>query len=368
MNNTHFDAIIVGSGFGGSVTAYRLAEAGLRVCVLERGKQYPPNSFPRAPHRMKMNFWDPSEGLYGMYNIWSFSGLGAVVCSGLGGGSLIYANVMIRKDEKWFVKEDLKGGGFEYWPVTRADLDPHYDRVEKMLGAQYYPVDHAPYNETPKTREFRAAAKRRGMDWRPLKLAVTFANEGEDPVPGEPIYDRPNLHGRTRETCRLVGECDLGCNFGSKNTLDYNYPSEAKLRYGAEIRTLCEVLRFEHRSGEGYAVYYRQHEPDPEREGQKTDTDHLPEHRITADRLILAAGTLGSTFLMLKNRKEFPGLSSRLGRSEEHTSELQSRQYLVCRLLLEKKKKQFKRKPDQRSHESRSAALCRPRNGDGGAA
>jgi cholesterol oxidase len=134
MNNTHFDAVIVGSGFGGSVTAYRLAEAGLRVCVLERGKAYPPNSFPRAPHRMKMNFWDPSEGLYGMYNIWSFSGLGAVVCSGLGGGSLIYANVMIRKDEKWFVKEDLKGGGFEYWPITRADLDPHYDRVEKMLA------------------------------------------------------------------------------------------------------------------------------------------------------------------------------------------------------------------------------------------
>jgi cholesterol oxidase len=309
----HFDAVIIGSGFGGSVTAYRLAEAGLRVCVLERGKPYPPNSFPRAPHRMKMNFWDPSEGLYGMYNIWSFSGLGAVVCSGLGGGSLIYANVMIRKDEKWFVKEDLEGGGFEYWPVTRADLDPHYDRVEKMLGAQYYPVDHKPYNETRKTQEFRAAAKRLGLDWKPLKLAVTFANKGEDPVPGEPIYDRPNLHGRTRETCRLVGECDIGCNFGSKNTLDYSYLSEAKLRYGAEIRTLCEVQRFEHRSGEGYAVYYRQHDPDPEREGQKTDTDRLPEHRITTDRLVLAAGTLGTTFLMLKNSKAFPGLSSRLG-------------------------------------------------------
>jgi cholesterol oxidase len=311
--DTHFDAIVVGSGFGGSVTAYRLAEAGLRVCVLERGKPYPPNSFPRAPHRMKMNFWDPSEGLYGMYNIWSFSGLGAVVCSGLGGGSLIYANVMIRKDEKWFVKEDLEGGGFEYWPVTRADLDPHYDHVEEMLGAQQYPLDHKPYNETRKTQEYKAAAKRLGLDWKLLKLAVTFANKGEDPVPGEPIYDRPNLHGRTRETCRLVGECDIGCNFGSKNTLDYNYLSEAKLRYGAEIRTLCEVQRFEYRSGEGYVVYYRQHEPDPEREGQKTDTDRLPEHRITADRLVLAAGTLGTTFLMLKNRKEFPGLSSRLG-------------------------------------------------------
>jgi cholesterol oxidase len=108
-SDTHVHAVVISSGFGGSVTAYRLAEAGLRVCVLERGKAYP-----------------PGEGLHGMYNIWSFSELGAVVCSGLGGGSLIYANDLIRKDPKWFVKENLNGGGFEYWPVTRADLDPHY--------------------------------------------------------------------------------------------------------------------------------------------------------------------------------------------------------------------------------------------------
>ena len=312
-SETHFDAIVVGSGFGGSVSAYRLAEAGLRVCVLERGKAYPPGEFPRAPHRMKNNFWDPSEGLHGMYNIWSFSGLGAVVCSGLGGGSLIYANVMIRKDERWFVREDLKDGGFEYWPVTRADLEPHYDRVEKMLGARPYPVGHKPYNETRKTREFIDAAERRGLRWELPKLAITFGNEGEDPVPGEPIKDRPNLHGRTRRTCHLVGECDIGCNFGSKNTLDYNYLSEAKLRYGAEIRTLSEVQRFEHHDRDGYVVYYREHKPDLEREGQKTDTSRLPEKRITADRLILAAGTLGSTFLMLKNQRAFPGLSARLG-------------------------------------------------------
>jgi len=312
-SDTHFDAIVIGSGFGGSVTAFRLAEAGLRVCVLERGKPYPPGEFPRSPHRMKNNFWDPSEGLYGMFNIWSFSGLGAVVCSGLGGGSLIYANVMIRKDERWFVKENLKAGGLEYWPVTRKDLDPHYDRVEKMLGAQQYPFDREPYDETRKTQEFKGAAERLGLDWALPKIAVTFGNEGEDPVPGEPIKEaHPNLHGRTRQTCRLVGECDIGCNFGSKNTLDYNYLSEAK-RLGAEIRTLCEVQRFEPRDGAGYAVHYVKHEPDPEREGQKTDTSRLDEHTIIADRLILAAGTLGSTFLLLKNRRAFPGLSARLG-------------------------------------------------------
>jgi cholesterol oxidase len=142
MKQEHFDAVIVGSGFGGAVTAYRLAEAGMKVCLLERGKVYPPGSFPRSPHKMKDNFWDPSEGLYGLFNIWSFKGLEAVISSGLGGGSLIYANVLIRKDEKWFVKEDLHKGGYEYWPVTRDDLEPHYDQVEKMLNAQRYPFEY----------------------------------------------------------------------------------------------------------------------------------------------------------------------------------------------------------------------------------
>ena len=151
----HFDAVIVGSGFGGSVMAYRLAEAGLRVCLLERGKAYPPFSFPRAPFKLRNNFWDPSEGLYGMYNVWSFKGSGALVSSGLGGGSLIYANIIIRKDEKWFIKEDLQHGGYEYWPVTRADLDPHYDRVDEMMNVQKYPLHIKPYDGTRKTLERR---------------------------------------------------------------------------------------------------------------------------------------------------------------------------------------------------------------------
>lgn len=311
MSDTHFDAVIVGSGFGGSVTAYRLAEAGLSVCVLERGKAYPPDSFPRAPHRMQKNFWDPSEGLHGMFNIWSFDKLGAVVCSGLGGGSLIYANVLIRKDEKWFVREDLQNGGYEHWPVTRADLEPHYDRAEKMLGAQRFPFDKEPYNRVPKTREFKEAAERLGLDWQLPNLAITFGNEGKDPVPGEPIEEAyPNLHDRTRYTCRMVGECDIGCNFGSKNSLDYNYLSAAK-QLGAEILTRSEVKEFEPREGGGYAIRYVRHEPD--REGRETDTSRLPRQTLTAKRLILSAGTMGSTFLLLKNRDHFPRLSNRLG-------------------------------------------------------
>src|SRR4051794_24417825 len=308
----HFDAVVVGSGFGGSVTAFRLTEGGQRVLVLERGKAYPPGSFPRSPLELKHSLWDPSEGLHGMFDLWSFAGLEALVASGLGGGSLIYANVMIRKDERWFVKEDLDGGGYEDWPVTRADLDPHYDRAEAMLGAVPYPYEQPPYDATSKTRAFEEAAKGLGYDWFLPKLAVTFAPEpGAAPVPGEPIREaEPNIHGRTRQTCRLVGECDVGCNYGAKNTLDYNYLTQA-WRAGAEIRTRCEVRAFEPREGGGYAVHYVEH--DPESEGHPTDTRSLPLRTVTADRLILSAGTLGSTYLLLSNRAAFPALSSRLG-------------------------------------------------------
>ncbi|CAB1062314.1 Glucose-methanol-choline (GMC) oxidoreductase:NAD binding site [Olavius sp. associated proteobacterium Delta 1] len=311
MTETHFDAIVVGSGFGGSVSAYRLAEAGLRVCLLERGKAYPPGAFARSPLEMKQNFWDPSKGLHGMFNIWSFRGLDAVVSSGLGGGSLIYANVLIRKDGKWFVREDLRRGGYEYWPITREDLEPHYDQVEQMLNAQRYPFEHSPYNNTHKTRAFKAAADQLRLDWQLPKLAVTFANNGQNPVPGEPIEEAyPNLHGKARQTCRLCGECDIGCNHGSKNTLDYNYLTEAQ-RLGAELRTGCEVKGLQPLPGGGYAISYIEHHP--EAGGKKTDKSRPAQVRITADRLVLAAGSLGSTYLLLRNRAYFPGLSRQLG-------------------------------------------------------
>lgn len=310
----HYDAVIVGSGFGGSVMAYRLAEAGLRVCLLERGHPYPPGAFPRSPYRMKSNFWDPSAGLYGLFNIWSFAGIDAIVSSGLGGGSLIYSNVLIRKDERWFVREDLQRGGYEYWPVTRADLDPHYDRAERMLNAQRYPFDRAPYDQTPRTRAFKAAAEQLGLDWFLPNLAITFANQGAPPATGEPIPEiHPNLHGRARSTCRLCGECNIGCNYGSKNTLDYTYLTEAQ-RLGAELRTLCEVRSFAPHAGGGYRVDFVQH--DLANAGHKLDTHNpavLPLHTLHADRLILSAGTLGTTFLLLKNRAAFPNLSARLG-------------------------------------------------------
>jgi cholesterol oxidase len=297
-HSQHFDAVVVGSGFGGAVNAYRLADAGLSVCLLERGKAYPPGSFPRTPYEMGRNFWQPDDGLYGLFDVRGFRRkLWCLLSSGLGGGSLIDANTLLRKDEQSFVEQDAQGGDTA-WPVTRAELDPHYDRVERMLGAQCYP-----YLTTPKTHEMRHAARQLGLDWQPLKLAVTFANDGGEPEIGAPITGPGNLHGAPRFTCRLCGECNLGCNFGSKNSLDLNYLTRA-WQCGAEIRTLCEVREIEPRQG-GYTIRYVERD-------EATRTESLVE--IEADQLILAAGTLGTTELLLCNRSRFPLLSSTLGR------------------------------------------------------
>src|SRR6266700_502220 len=309
MSEMHFDAVVVGSGFGGSVMAYRLAQAGLQVCLLERGKPYPPGSFPRSPQQMKNNLWNPKKDLYGLFNLWSFQGMNAVVSSALGGGSLIYSNVLLRKDEKWFVKEDLSKGDYEYWPVTRDDLDPHYDAAEQMLNAQQYPFAIAPYNQTLRTTALQ-------LEWYLPKLSVTFANPGEMPRPGVPLHEEePNIHNvkYMRSTCRLCGECNIGCNYGSKNSLDYNYLSAAN-RLGATIKPCCEVRSFQPTAGRrGYTISYVEYHPE-QAEPETTPHDPAPLQTITADRLILAAGTLGTTYLLLKNQANLPGISRQFGK------------------------------------------------------
>ncbi len=326
-----YDAVIVGSGFGGSVMAYRLAAAGLRVCVMERGKAYPPGSFPRSPMRMQTNFWDPSEGLHGLFNIWSFNGLSAVVSSGLGGGSLIYANVLLRKEKETFEEEG--------WPISLKDLEPHYENAERMLSAQPYPFEPEPdpntpstpdreaYNQTAKSKAMWLAAKRlkaegKDVTWLLPNLAVTFANPCEQPVPGQPIHGTgraepdttwnpdsgpiPSLFGRTRLTCVMCGQCDVGCNIGAKNTLDHTYLSAAILQPGATtIMPRTEVKEMEPRDG-GYAIRYVDHNPAVELKKRETKPEL---HTVTSRYLILSAGALGSTFLLLKNEKRFPRIA-----------------------------------------------------------
>lgn len=305
----HVDAVVVGSGFGGAVSAFRLAEAGRSVVLLERGRSYPPGSFPRSPHEMGREFWDPEQGLRGLFDVWSFDGFESLVSSGLGGGSLIYANVLLRKDEKWFVREEpLPGGGYESWPVTRADLDPHYDAVERMLAPVPYPFGTAPFSDTPKTRALRDAAARLEMDWHLPPLAVAFASRpGAAPEVGATIDppDYGNIHGLPRRTCRLDGGCDIGCNEGAKNSLDHTYLSAAA-HHGADIRTLADVKGIRPLDGGGYRVDYLRRDPDDA-------AAPAAEWHVTADRLILGAGTYGTTHLLLRNRDALPGIGDALG-------------------------------------------------------
>ena len=307
------DAVVIGSGFGGSVAAARLADAGKSVVVLERGKAYPPGSFARSPYDMARSFWDPSKGLHGMFDLWSFSDIDAVVSAGLGGGSLIYANVMIRKDEHWFVQEDPRSGpGYEYWPVNREQLDPDYDVAERMLGATSFPFEFAPYSTAPKTQAMKSAATaladggRRDLSWQLPKLAVYFG--GDTPAPSTPFIGE-HYHGPTafRRGCRLCGECDIGCNDGAKNSLDYNYLTLAHQK-GADIRVRHDVKEFEHHRKGGYVVRYRDL---TDYEG--VDGKHAPRGELRCKVLVVSAGALGSTYLMLENEQRLGGLPSALG-------------------------------------------------------
>lgn len=310
--NEHVGTVVVGSGFGGSVAAYRLAEAGQSVMVLERGKRYPPGSFARTPHEMNGAMWDPSEGRHGLFDVWGFQHLDAIVASGLGGGSLIYANVLIRKDADWFSYPNPTGSGYRDWPFSRADLEPHYDHAEAMLAPQQLPLEQPEY-QLQKTLKFRDAATANGLDWQPVNLAVRFANDGKEAVPGEQLAEAPygSVHGSVpRRTCRLCGECDIGCNDGAKNTLDHTYLSAAA-HHGADLRPRSEVRRIAKRADGTFEVAYVHHAED--NEGHKTKTRNLPEKIVTADRVVMGAGALGSTYLLMKNRGGLPGLSSRLG-------------------------------------------------------
>jgi cholesterol oxidase len=332
------DVLIVGSGFGGSVMAKELAGKYESICLVERGGVYPPGSFPRDPAGVSRNFWDTDAHLYGMFDVWSFQHLDAIVASGLGGGSLIYANVMLRKDDKWFEQRKPKDIDVEEWTLRPHHLEEHYDKVHEFLDVQELPhtvgadtVD--PEFDLEKTKRFLQGIELAGGDGGYAPLAVRFRTKDGKPAIGAPLpeedEDYPNIHGDVhRRTCRLIGECDLGCNEGAKNSLDHTYLSYAS-DMGVSIHTLTEVVAISRRRDTtgGYLFDVKVHvhqppstagAPDPGVKDPSHWSDFKPspyppetegpprfvESTISARRVVLAAGALGSTYLLLANEAE----------------------------------------------------------------
>ena len=295
-----WDAVVVGTGFGGSVTAARLAAEGRRVLVLERGRPWPPGSFPRTPRDMPRILWDPEASRFGVFDVWGFDAMTAVVASGLGGGSLIYANVQLRKP----------AGTFAGWPLDAADLDGHYARIEAVLHPTPYP-EH--WTRPGRVHEMPKAAAAAGLRTERPPLAVAFA---ADEARREPVREEvPNLHGVGRLTCRRCGECDIGCNDGAKSTMDLTFLSRARAD-GAVVRALSEARAITRLPDGTWELGVLQHSAG--RDGADPELLHPDpaETRFTvrAKHVVLAGGTLGSVRLLWANRHVLPGLSDRLGR------------------------------------------------------
>jgi cholesterol oxidase len=288
-----YEAIVVGSGFGGAVAACRLAQAGVDVAILERGRRFEPGSFPRPARpylgsvalRHDVMSWDQG----GVYDVRPLNDVLVVQAAGYGGGSLIYANVQMRPPSDVF--EDG-------WPrgYSRAALDPYYDLVAHMLDVRPVEPDPATGELPPKTRLMEDAATRlgrRAQFFRP-NIAVRFEGAGEAPT--------PNKFGALQSGCLHCGECDIGCNVGAKNTLDLNYLAVAE-SMGADVGTGSEVTWIAPNE-DGFELRFR----DPH--------DHGRERTVAAREVFLCLGAVNTTELLLRCRDQYrtlPRLSPRLG-------------------------------------------------------
>lgn len=278
---TPVDVVVVGSGFGGSIAAYRLAKAGHRVLVLERGRRYEPGEFPRDVTDIDALFWRRRRGgqAVGLYDLRFFSALGCVVAAGVGGGSLVYANVNVRPAEVVF--DDPR------WPAatTRRSLNPFYDRVADMLEVAPVPV----FRALPKRVRFHEAATEMHLD--------VFDPDESVHWPAEPGVEASG----SQAPCVFCAECEFGCQTGAKRTAASTYLAEAQ-QAGATVRPGRQAVAVGPVAG-GYAVTHQ-------------DVVTGAEEVTVAKRVVLAAGTLGTTELLLRCRDQFrtlPALSPALG-------------------------------------------------------
>jgi cholesterol oxidase len=293
-----FDVVIIGSGFGGAVCGARLAEAGYRALMLERGRQWRVEDFPRNAGDPWV--WDderPAEK-HGWFDVRIFPHMTVVQGAGVGGGSLVYANISVEAKPDSFA---------EGWPpeITFDTLAPHYERVGKTMNVTPVPENQWP----PRTRLLKEAADKLGYSdrFRPLDLAVTFDDDWryDQPDPFNPAKSKPvtNAQGQQQGTCVHLGECDIGCPVRARNTLDLNYIAIAE-QHRAVVKPLHVVRRIRP-IPDGYELSY-----------QEIANGALRPGTTTGRIVIVAAGSLGSTQLLLHCRADataLPALSDRVG-------------------------------------------------------
>ncbi len=301
--NLDFDWIVIGSGFGGSVSALRLAEKGYRVGVLECGRRYRDQDFARSAWNLRRYFWMPRIGLRGIFRMTVFKDIFIVSGSGVGGGSLGYANTLYRARPAFF--RDPQWGELSDWEF---DLAPHYDTAERMLGVTSYE------GVGPADELLREYGEKIGVGdtFKPTRVGAFFGEPGIEV--DDPYF---NGAGPRRSGCVRCGGCMIGCRHGAKNTLVKNYLWFAE-RLGVEIvpeRMVTDLRPIGAADGtDGYAVTSRRSGAWVSRRRRRT---------LTARGVVIAAGALGTNKLLAECRKRgsLPRVSDRLGHVVRSNSE-----------------------------------------------
>ena len=301
---THdFDWIVIGSGFGGSVSALRLAEKGYRVAILECGRRYRDEDYAKSAWNLRRYFWMPKLGLRGVFRMTIFRDVFIVSGSGVGGGSLGYANTLYRARPSFFT--DPQWGELADW---ERELQPHYDTAERMLGVTSY-EGVGPADEL--LREYGEEIGV-GDTFKPTRVGAFFGEPGkevEDPYFGG--------EGPRRSGCIRCGSCMIGCRHGAKNTLVKNYLWFAE-KLGVTVipnRMVTDVRPTGAGDGsEGYAVASRRSGAWLSRKDART---------LTARGVVVAAGALGSNKLLAdcRHRGSLPRLPDRIGHVVRTNSE-----------------------------------------------